>query len=151
MRIPVNEVQYLRCGRCQRFVWSNGRSRDVSAMFDSSVAALGAVGKAGSGHIFVPDGSGALINLNNGRVSDNGYAARVYGKDYGVSLQKESTNESASIRMPVYGLKDGDKAFLTVIEDGAALATVYADIAGRVSSYNTVGPAFHVMERSGPL
>ena len=109
---------------------------------------FGAAGKTASGYIFVPDGSGALINLNNGRVSDNGYTARVYGKDHGVSLQTESVNDSASIRMPVYGLKDGDRAFLAVIEDGAALASVFADIAGRVSSFNTVGPAFQVMERA---
>jgi len=149
VRIPVNEVQYPRDVVDVR--GSYGPKGGLVTFPLCSIRVLpyfGAVGKAGSGYIFVPDGSGALINLNNGRVSDNGYAARVYGKDYGVSLQKESTNESAQIRMPVYGLKDGDKAFLAVIEDGAALATVYADIAGRVTSYNTVGPAFQVMERA---
>jgi hypothetical protein len=149
VRIPVNEVQYPRDVVDVR--GSYGPMGGLVTFPLCSIRVLpyfGAVGKAGSGYIFVPDGSGALINLNNGRVSDNSYAARVYGRDHGVSLQNESTSESASIRMPVYGLKDGDKAFLTVIEDGAALATVYADIAGRVSSYNTVGPAFQVMERA---
>lgn len=149
VRIPVDEVRYPRDVVDVR--GSYGPKGGLVTFPLCSIRVLpyfGAAGKTASGYIFVPDGSGALINLNNGRVSDNGYTARVYGKDHGVSLQTESVNDSASIRMPVYGLKDGDRAFLAVIEDGAALASVFADIAGRVSSFNTVGPAFQVMERA---
>ena len=39
-------------------------------------------------------------------------------------------------------MKQGDQAFFAIIEKGDALATIIADVAGRIHSYNTVCAEF---------
>ncbi len=89
------------------------------------------------GYMFVPDGSGSLIYLNNGKLSALSYNDTVYGSDV---LRNTNTYkpESESIRMPVYGMKTQDGAMLAIIEKGAELSGLYADISGRSDSYNRV-------------
>lgn len=89
------------------------------------------------GYIFVPDGSGSLIYLNNGKQSALSYNDTVYGSDV-LRNTTTYTAEAEPIRMPVYGLKTQDGATLAIIEEGAELAGLYADISGRSDSYNRV-------------
>lgn len=104
---------------------------------------FGAAGVEEEGYILVPDGSGALIRLNNGKKSTGQYSQAVYGSD---TLYKQTASleadASLGVKMPVFGLKSGDRAFLAVIEEGEALATIRADVSGKVDSYNYVQAAF---------
>ncbi len=43
-------------------------------------------------------------------------------------------------------MKRGDDAFFAIIESGDAMARIWADISGRVNSYNTVYPAFVLVQ-----
>ena len=99
------------------------------------------------GYMFVPDGTGAIINLNNGKYSVNDYAKKVYGQDYSVSADSESALDIEQIYLPVFGMRQsnegGMQGFLAVIEEGDALAEINASISGRISNYNTVCSAFH--------
>lgn len=94
-------------------------------------------GTEDEGYMFVPDGSGGLIYLNNGKLSALSYIDTVYGSDV---LRNTNTYKPASepIRMPVYGIKTQDGATLAIIEKGAELAGLYADISGRSDSYNRI-------------
>ena len=49
------------------------------------VQAFGAGRTDEEGYIFVPDGSGAVINFNNGKTSTTVYNSKVYGNDLAVS------------------------------------------------------------------
>lgn len=102
---------------------------------------FGAAGAEAEGYIFVPDGSGALINLNNGKSRHRAYYGPVYGKDYAQQFT-EIFEEREQVYLPVYGMKNGDRAFFAVIEKGDALATISADVSGRINSYNTVCAEF---------
>uniref|UniRef100_UPI001330BB5B DUF5696 domain-containing protein n=1 Tax=Klebsiella pneumoniae TaxID=573 RepID=UPI001330BB5B len=42
------------------------------------LAYFGAAGADENGYMFVPDGSGSLIHLNNGKVKEEQYVQRVY-------------------------------------------------------------------------
>ena len=105
---------------------------------------FGAGGLDDEGYIFVPDGSGALITFNNGKQHASQYLQTVYGDDPAVrkGLQVGRTEQ---IALPVFGVKKGEQAFLGIIEEGSALASIRADISGRVHSYNTVGPSFQIL------
>lgn len=106
---------------------------------------FGAADTEKSGYIFVPDGCGALINLNNGKVKESAYIAKVYGTDMTLNSLyrfKTDTDDRLSVKMPVYGIKADDTAWLAVIEDGEAYASITADISGRTTSYNFVYPKF---------
>ena len=47
--------------------------------------------------------------------------------------------------MPVFGIKDNDKALFAVIEEGASFARVRADIAGRINDYNRIFAEFQLL------
>ncbi len=101
------------------------------------------------GYMLVPDGSGALINFNNGKTAEASYGATVYGQDatmvYTTWYQSQVEAQN-TIKMPVFGIKDGDKAVFAVIEDGDAYATIKADVAGKYTGYNDAYASFNYLQ-----
>lgn len=108
---------------------------------------FGAGGSNEEGSIFVPDGSGALIHFNNGKVQYPAYQQDIYGPDMTMKVREVSSNE-AKARLPVFGLIREEGAFLGIIEEGDAVAVVNADISGKLNSYNNVYPSFYVVNKS---
>ena len=94
------------------------------------------------GFLFVPDGSGAYINFNNGKITQSTYSAKVYGWDYGQS--RSIVISDPVTRFPVYGISyaDRDASLLAMIEGGACYASVEGDVAGKVYDYNYVTNVF---------
>lgn len=107
---------------------------------------FGAGGPDEQGSLFVPDGSGALIHFNNGKSIYPAYQQDVYGQD----LTLENTDflaKDEKIRLPVFGVIKKDGAFLSIIEQGASVARINADVSGRLNSYNYVYPSFYVLNK----
>ncbi|MCM1231977.1 MAG: DUF5696 domain-containing protein [Ruminococcus flavefaciens] len=102
---------------------------------------FGAVDSEATGYILVSDGSGALIYLNNEKASYGSYSQRVYGRDAALVTEKMSTEEETA-RIPVFGLKDGNRGFLAIISEGDTNATVNAMTSGVLSSYNNAYVTF---------
>jgi len=106
------------------------RSIDVLPFF-------GAAGQNSEGYMLVPDGSGSLIYLNNGKVKDEQYVQRIYGNDpNNTRWTRGMVSESA--RMPVFGLKNGDSAWFAEMIAGEANGSVTSSVAGNRNSYNNV-------------
>ncbi|UVI31984.1 DUF5696 domain-containing protein [Paenibacillus spongiae] len=104
---------------------------------------FGAAGVSERGYMLVPDGSGSLIHLNNGKFNDDIYSQPVYGSDEAIRKRfKEQNSEVA--RLPVFGLKAGDYGMYGIIENGAAAANVNAEVSGRTNSYNYVYGSFNI-------
>jgi len=102
---------------------------------------FGAAGPDEQGYMFVPDGSGGLIYLNNGKKNAEVYSQRIYGDDMNNNAwSRKQIAESA--RLPVFGLKSGDHAWFAEIELGDAIASVTADISGRQNSFNNIYASF---------
>ncbi|MDN4070140.1 DUF5696 domain-containing protein [Paenibacillus vini] len=104
---------------------------------------FGAAGTKEAGYMLVPDGSGALIRLNNGKVKEEQYVQRVYGDDPNDNSWSRG-QVARKATMPVYGMKAGDTAWFAVIEEGDAIASIAADISGKQNSYNYVFSSFAV-------
>ncbi len=100
-----------------------------------------------SGYVFYPDGSGAIINYADFNTSKVGVInkAQIYGIDYAYSdIYKIIGDYREQITMPVYGMVYTESAdektaaitgtdtlnngYFAVIEEGAALATLHAEI-----------------------
>ncbi|MFW6308450.1 MAG: DUF5696 domain-containing protein [bacterium] len=97
-----------------------------------------------TGYIFVPDGSGSLINLNNDKNYADMYNSRIYGSDK--AIWSESSSFLKQSYLPVYGLKKGDKALFAIIENGDSFANIRADInGGGGNSYNNVYGSFNIL------
>lgn len=103
----------------------------------SVLPALCATGRSDQGYMFVPSGSGALINLNNGKDKYSEYSQTVYGEDAAIE-KDEATNNTESIIMPVYGVKSGSDALTAVITKGAESAEIHSNITAKAMSYNLV-------------
>ena len=134
----------------------DGRSLLVNVPFDeiafrpsypivelSLLPFMGAGGLADEGFLFVPDGSGARINFNNGRHSQQPFSSRVFGWNEAMPRTEVILDNRAPF--PVFGVQKNGAALLAVIEEGAAYATVRADVSGRNSSYNIVHPIFDMI------
>ncbi|TYP76645.1 DUF5696 domain-containing protein [Paenibacillus methanolicus] len=102
---------------------------------------FGAAGSDEQGYMLVPDGSGGLIHLNNGKSNAEVYAQRVYGDDYNDNSGRRG-QVAESVRLPVFGLKSGDGAWFAQIEKGDAIAAITADIGGRQNSFNHIHASF---------
>lgn len=102
---------------------------------------FGASGVSDQGYSLVPDGSGSLIYFNNGKTNVAPYNATLYGMDK--TFYKPMKNQKDEVaRLPVFGMKYEDHAFLAIIDKGDAVASVEADVSGRLNQYNTVYPSF---------
>lgn len=112
----------------------------------SVMSFFGAGGTTDQGSIFVPDGSGALIHFNNGKTKYASYQQSVYGSDMTMELT-EDANQDQKARLPVFGMIQDKYAWLGIIEQGESVATINADISGRLNSYNYVYPSFYVVNK----
>ncbi len=104
---------------------------------------FGAAGTEDEGYILVPEGGGALIRYNNGKVQQNAYYSNLYGWDYGM-YRSELVNETRNA-FPVFGMATGDNAFLCIIEGAPSYASIQADVSMRFNSYNTVRAKYNVL------
>lgn len=99
-----------------------------------------------NGYLFVPSGSGALIyprEVESGAALS--YAEEIYGRDLTVNYPSGTKlSDTQSIRIPVFGAKDGLRAVCAIIEQGAELAEICAQIGSKNIGYSTVYAKFNV-------
>ena len=116
---------------------------DYPLTYVSPLPMFGAAGTEEEGYLFIPEGGGALIRYNNGKLSQSPYYANLYGWDYGVQ-RKEAVSETENA-FPVFGATHEGGAFICIMEGASSYAGVNADIAGRYNSYNTVYAKYNVL------
>lgn len=114
---------------------------------------VAAVPRDEPGFIFVPDGSGALIQLNAYNQNQTSYNKPVYDND-AYDEYYNLKDYQQGIDMPVFGMyvnqEDHWKGFLAIIENGAELAHIRASSGNRASraSANQVNAAFDTLQTS---
>ncbi len=89
------------------------------------------------GYIVTPDGSGAVINFNNGKTGAAEYNQQLYGRDLAIS-QDMAPKKTEQAYLPIMGIVKQDSALLAVVTEGSAYATARASVAGqRATGYNS--------------
>ncbi len=107
---------------------------------------FGAAGKDETGYILVPNGSGSIINFNNGKGklrSGNDYSEYIYGLDPMVA-DYTVREVSESSKLSLFGIFRESSAIFATIESGASLANVSAGVSGDINEYNNVYATFTV-------
>ena len=66
----------------------------------------------------------------------------VYGENPAVGLLLKTKPEQGAIRLPVFGAKNGDAAFLAVLHAGEAAGSIYARGSAGDSPYFAAGAGF---------
>jgi len=111
--------------------------------FGTAISQIGGVET--EGYIVLPDGSGAVIEFNNGKYYQQPYSKRLYGEDLGM-LDYEMAEVQEKIAIPLYGMVKDNGGFAAIITQGDTMATINADVSGRIDSYNKVYPTFDFRE-----
>lgn len=109
------------------------------------------------GYMLIPDGNGAIINLNDkeGRFG-GGFSGMIYGDDSGVRDSSvpsllwekrgdyETVTDSEYVMAPVFGMvhTDSQMAFLGIVEQGAERSTIEGVPNGVSINYNRIFPKF---------
>lgn len=101
---------------------------------------FGAGSTEDEGFIFVPEGSGAVINFNNGKTTQSYYKSDVYGYDFAVS--RKAVIDETRANYPVFGICKNSASFLCILEEGSSYAKIEADISGRSHSYNYASASY---------
>lgn len=156
VRIPSGEIEYPRDipvdfevdfeaeNVKDAFVYNYAGRRDTFSLHELSV--LRYFGAAPSGHdsyILVPDGSGALINIDDRQRNSFVYNKQVYGRDKSIPFESRLANIEQTAHLPVFGIKQGDRALFVIIEEGETLANIRVNLAQDRQPYNMVFPVFN--------
>ena len=106
---------------------------------------FGAAGPEEKGYMLIPEGSGSIINFNNGKTKQNGYYADCYGWDFATERSAVITETRASF--PVFGISYPDSSVLSIINKGSEYAGITAEIAGKLGSYNYIRADYKLLHR----
>ncbi len=96
------------------------------------------IGRASdNGYAFIPDGSGAVIDYKDSNSkNEEVYKGRIYGDDPSQDLIYKESNETQTVKLPVFGVKQGKNAFLGIIEKCDEYSYVNAGILSKTVSVN---------------
>lgn len=108
---------------------------------------FGAASKDDEGYFVIPDGSGAIMNFNNGKTYVPPYSKRYYGLDLAL-LPEVKPEAREELLLPLFGIVNQSKesGVLAIIEKGAPQATLQASVSSSTSSYNRIGTRFAIRE-----
>ncbi len=108
---------------------------------------FGAGNQSDEGFMFVPDGSGAVVDFADNPVLKTPVNLSFYGTDYSM-LQNTDPEKQPSLRLPVYGIKSGDQAFMAILEDAASIATLKVSVAGQTSQYHSLQVGYIIRDNA---
>ena len=102
---------------------------------------MGAGHKSENGYMVVPNGSGSIINFNNGKLTSTAYSQYIYDIDPMMANYNTTENLDAA-RLPFFGICRDNRSLLVEVEEGATSSMITADIAGKFNDYNFAYPIF---------
>ena len=99
-----------------------------------------------SGKIFVPDGSGAIIDFNSGKINSGAYSQHLYGTELDYYKQTKTTLTKTA-HLPVYGIIKRDASVLAIIESADGSCTINSRVSGIFNAYNIDYGSFMLRSR----
>ncbi|MBQ8551125.1 MAG: hypothetical protein IJ426_07300 [Clostridia bacterium] len=97
---------------------------DIYIIYLKLLPGFGAGTMAEQGYLVIPDGSGTVINFNNGTGASE-YVGYVYGNEID-PLSYVNKIQTEDVRLPIFGIVKSDRALLGVITEGDDSAAICA-------------------------
>ena len=79
------------------------------------------------GYMFVPDGSGAIIKLNNGKGAYSDYSQPIYGRDI-TQVREVEPDMTEQAYLPVMAMVKGNNGLVMIATDGDTFAAANANV-----------------------
>ncbi len=89
------------------------------------------------GYMFIPDGSGALVDFKQHRNMAYSYNYYLYGEELAV-MQEAQTLETQPMAIPVFGTKRGNDAIVGIITEGDEVGGIAAMFSSENCGYTAV-------------
>ena len=80
-----------------------------------------------SGYMLVPDGSGAVIRLNNGRGNYSDYSQDIYGRDI-TKVREVEPDQTEQAYLPVMAMVKGSNGLVMIADAGDTFAAANANV-----------------------
>lgn len=94
-------------------------------------------------YLFMPSGSGALLDTASHSTIGLSYEAYIYGDD--LSMEREyDTGDEVDVRLPVYGYKDGNLGGFAIIDSGDDAAILSTTSGNTVYGFSAIYPSFQL-------
>lgn len=130
VEVPMEEMEY---------------KDEYPLLYLSVLPYFGAAGTDEEGYMMVPEGGGAIINYNNGKIAQSNYYTNLYGWDM-AQIRTALVHETRT-NFNVFGMSKQDGSFICILEEGAPYASIQADVSGRNHNYNYVNSVYYVTHR----
>ncbi len=89
---------------------------------------VGAATTDDEGYMLIPDGSGAVIKLNNGKGNYSDYSQPVYGRDI-TQVRENAPDQTEQSNLPVMAMVKGKTGLVTIAAYGDTFANANASVA----------------------
>lgn len=101
-----------------------------------------------SGYLFIPDGSGAVINMNQNEPNRRTImTGKVYGENASELPEKEASEKTEQYYLPVFGtVRNNSTGIFGIISSGDANAEITALLGRPNGNYYTVYPEFIIAD-----
>lgn len=88
---------------------------------------MGAATEDDEGYMFVPDGSGAIIELNNGKGNYADYSQDIYGRDI-TQVKEIEPDQGEQAYLPVMAMVKGSHGLVMIATDGDTFSKANANV-----------------------
>ncbi len=124
---------------------------DTRILFVNLYPYFGAAGLNDTGYCFIPDGTGSLMEFNRELLNNYMFGNDKEGLIFAPNPTEVSTNSyfqnwNEELRLPVYGMVKNNDAFLAIIESGAAVTEIQANMSRLWNSYNVVKTCVNIRD-----
>ena len=103
---------------------------------------MGAADTDEEGYMVVPNGSGSIINFNNGKTKADSYSQYIYNIDPLCAGATVIDEKAKKVSLPVFGICRKESSILASVEEGMTNCVIQAGISGVYNEYNYVYPSF---------
>lgn len=88
-------------------------------------------------YMIVPDGSGAVIEFDNGKYNSNPYWKQLFADDNSLIKEEVSANSQPSV-LPIFAISKEKSGFLATIDTGYEIAGITANVVAKNNNYNYI-------------
>lgn len=103
-------------------------ARDTIILTELAIAPFMSAATADeNGYMLIPDGSGAIIRLNNGRGNYADYTQTIYGRDI-TQVKEVEPDQTEQAYLPVMALVKGNNGLVMIASEGDTFAAANANV-----------------------